>query len=279
MKEIGQSLEKIENPEMKDFSSKLENANKSFWSLFDDDFKDFNNNKDILEEKGMAVEERPVPTDEILYIKGLPSYSNKERVVLHETTQESESNESSGDGEDNTYPPNSEVRIDGERYRTDDNGKPHAKYNAETKQWELIPNNEYTVSGYTYRTNEKGEIIHAEGFLRLKSHEGRKAINDDVANMKEGDDKGHLIADMFDGSNHMDNLVPMDMHLNRSEYKKMEERLAKALAEGKEVSVDIEVEYDENGRPKTFIVTTIIDGEVEVHVFSNDSESEGEMNE
>lgn len=173
---------------------------------------------------------------------------------------------------DTAHPANSEVNIDGERYRTDDNGQPHMKYNSETGTWELLPNIEYTVNGYTYETNEKGQIIRVYGKIHMKEHEGRKPLNDDVPNMQEGDDRGHLIADQFDGSNRLDNLVPMDMHLNRGAYKKMEDDISKAKAEGKEVDIDIEVKYDDSGRPTEFLVKVTIDGETEIHVFNNESQ-------
>mgnify|MGYP003269358978 FL=1 len=178
-------------------------------------------------------------------------------------------------GEKNTdisYPSNSEVTINNERYRTDDNGQPHMKYNSEAGTWEILPNIEYTINGYTYETNEKEEILHVHGTIHMKEHEGRKPLNDDVPNMQEGDDRGHLIADQFGGSNRLDNLVPMDMHLNRGEYKKMEESIAKAKTEGKEVNIDIGIKYDESGRPTKFQVSVTINGETEVHVFSNESQ-------
>lgn len=43
------------------------------------------------------------------------------------------------------------------------------------------------------------------------------------------DDGGHLIANIFKGSGEIDNLVPMNATLNRSEYKTLENTWKNAL--------------------------------------------------
>ena len=154
----------------------------------------------------------------------------------------------------NNLEPNSYCIVNGERVRTDDNGKIHMKYNPDTKIYELLPNNTYEVNGYRYETDDKGRIIKVEGQLKLKE-EKRSVINTNVKDMKDGDERGHLIGDQFGGSNLVDNLVPMGFDVNRSDYKKLEEKLAKEVADGKDVYVNMRVEYgDDTNRPSKFTV-------------------------
>ena len=151
----------------------------------------------------------------------------------------------------------------------DDNGNPYKVNN------ELVPSNEYEINGYKYSTDEFGRIENVSGELRLTERPGRMTINesmDDIGkgDAKDTDDKGHLIGDRFDGSNKLENLVPMDSNLNRGEFKAMENQWAKALEDGKEVNVSITPEYSgDSFRPDSFIVKYTIDGETSVKVFEN----------
>ncbi|MFT8341794.1 MAG: DNA/RNA non-specific endonuclease [Clostridium beijerinckii] len=162
---------------------------------------------------------------------------------------------------------NTSYEIDGNTYETDDNGKTYKK------DGELLPNTDYEINGYKYETDDKGRIISAEGTLHL-SDTGRKTINEDNVggeDKRETDDRGHLIADRFDGSNKIENLVPMDSNLNRGDFKKIENLLADALADGKEATLKVEPQYDgDSKRPSSFVVTYSIDGEEKVVVFSNE---------
>ena len=75
-----------------------------------------------------------------------------------------------------------------------------------------------------------------------------------------GDHGGHLIAQIFGGSGELDNLVAMDAIVNNSNYKIVENKWKKALQEGKEVQVTIDLVYDgTNKRPKEFNINYIID--------------------
>lgn len=162
------------------------------------------------------------------------------------------------------------VDENGDKYKTDDNGNPYQKYNSETVKWELMPNTKYEINGYEYETDEYGHIILAEGKLTPTERESRKTITTDVEDKKDTDDKGHLIGDRFDGDNDIGNLLPMDANLNRGEFKKLENELAKAVAEGKEVYIKIEPQYEgDSKRPVSFKVTYTIDGETFEKVFEN----------
>lgn len=169
------------------------------------------------------------------------------------------------------YESNSYVTIDGERYRTDDNGNIYQKRNLETGTYECLPNTQYELNGYSYETDSSERIVHAGGTLKEKNHEGRPTINDNVYGMKDTDEKGHLIGDQFEGSNLNGNLVAMDFDVNRSDYKKLEEKLAKYVNEDhKTTTVSIDVKYDgESSRPSGFIVKYTVDGETFKEKFNN----------
>lgn len=68
------------------------------------------------------------------------------------------------------------------------------------------------------------------------------------------DDRGHLIADMFNGDNSIANIVPMDSKVNRSgAFHQIETTLMNWLQEGGRASGAIEVTYNGPlGRPESF---------------------------
>ena len=168
--------------------------------------------------------------------------------------------------------PKAEV-VDGITYYYDDNGKLYRVGN------ELHANTTYEMNGYKYKTDDQGRIISAEGILHLKDREGRLPIKDSIENIgrgdqQEGDDRGHLIGDQFDGSNGLENMVPQDANINRNDFKNFENELAKEVKDGKEVKVKIEPVYDgDSRRPSAIVVTYSIDGEESVRVFPNGQEA------
>lgn len=167
--------------------------------------------------------------------------------------------------------PHQEVK-DGKTYYYDDNGELYRVGN------ELKPNSEYEINGYKYKTDEKGRIISAEGKLHLKERAGRLPIRDSIEDIgkgdeQEGDDRGHLIGDQFDGSNGLENMIPQDADINRNDFKNFENELAKEVQEGKDVRVKVELVYDgDSRRPSAIVVTYSIDGEESVRVFPNGKE-------
>lgn len=144
---------------------------------------------------------------------------------------------------------------------------------------ELIPNNEYTINGYKYTTDDMGRITSAEGQVSLRSRD-RQIIKDGMEAIGKGsqrdtDDRGHLIADSLNGSNGLENIVPMDRELNRGAFKKLEYRLADAAGNGCEVSYRVEPRYsDDSHRPSSFVVTDVIDGETTITVFRNEGKAD-----
>lgn len=141
---------------------------------------------------------------------------------------------------------------------------------------ELVADNKYTLNGYTYKTDSNGRVSEASGKLRLKDKDrDRKSIKDPMDVIGKGDelptdDRGHLIADRFDGANCLGNLIPQDMHINRSDYNKLETEWARALDNNSEVEVIVEVVYNKKSQRPTHInVVYNIDGEVFYQGFKN----------
>lgn len=168
------------------------------------------------------------------------------------------------------YKPNSNVTIAGKRYRTDDLGRIYQTKDPKTNEYRLLPNIEYNLNGYHYKTDKYGRIISASGTLGKKMHDGRKTINDSVKGMHKKDERGHLLADQFDGSNLSGNLVAMRFDLNRNDYKRMEEKWAEYLKNNKSVDVDIEMKYRMgSNRPYLISVKYTVDGELFKETFMN----------
>ena len=137
----------------------------------------------------------------------------------------------------------------------------------------LKPNIEYSTGeyGYQYETDENGRISSFKtDNLQLTEREDRLPHNSQTFDKGEFDDAGHLFGDRFGGSPELDNLVSQDSHINRSEYKAMENEWADAIRNGSHVEVSGEVGYDSDShRPSSFDVFYSIDDEVYEKSFTN----------
>ena len=151
----------------------------------------------------------------------------------------------------------------------DDNGNLYRTGN------KLVPNNEYEINSYNYKTDSNGRIIQVTGKLHIKEREGRLPIRDTIEDIGKGeqlagDDRGHLLADQFDGSNGLENMIPQDANVNRSDFKQLEYELSCAVKHGNNVYVLIEPIYDGYSyRPEALVVNYTIDGTEDFRVFPN----------
>ena len=130
----------------------------------------------------------------------------------------------------------------------------------------------YESKGYYYQTDELGRIKAAQGDLRLEvgKRNNRDQLKAGYEDRLPNDHGGHLIARIFGGSGELDNLVAMDAIVNTSKYRKVENQWQKALKEGKEVQVTIDIVYDgANKRPIKFNVNYVIDKEKATESFLN----------
>ena len=117
---------------------------------------------------------------------------------------------------------------------------------------------------YNYETDSLGriEVFQADD-LKLTERTDRLTYNPNTPGKLPGDHAGHLAGDRFGGSPYLDNLVSQSSDINLSQYKKIENQWAKAIAEGIKVQTQVNVRYQgNNSRPFKFIIDYIIDGEL-----------------
>ncbi|PPI68020.1 DNA/RNA non-specific endonuclease [Rathayibacter iranicus] len=137
----------------------------------------------------------------------------------------------------------------------------------------LLPNVRYRASApgtnhrYVYETNADG-LIERVTVANLFLKTARKRFR----NMRltpgrlRGDDAGHLIADMFDGSPALENLVSQAKSVNRgagSKWTAMERDWRDALTDVPPrtvTNIEIKVLYDDTNRPTAFEIEYEIDG-------------------
>lgn len=158
------------------------------------------------------------------------------------------------------YAPNSKVDVDGVKCFTDDSGRIYRK------EGNLLAENKYEINGYSYQTDSEGRIASVSGQLHLKTEEERLPIRGSLHTIGRGyelktDERGHLIGDIFGGGNDMGNIVDMDGNVNRSAYKKLENKWRKELESGSSVEVKIKPIYEgDSARPSQFAIVDVIDG-------------------
>ena len=243
--------------------------------------KDTDTDKDIAEKKGELNKDIAKAKESIFpdFFKDIKLASNTE--TKHENTDKVKHN--SGNKDDIFPDFFKEIKLVGvdftgesvqndanelKRY-FDDNGNMYRNGD------DLLPNNKYEINGYNYETDDKERITSVEGKLYIKDREERLTIKDSIetigkGDQKEGDDRGHLIGDRFNGSNGLENMIPQDADINRKDYRNFENELAKEVKDGKEVYVKIEVIYSEDSRrPEALVVNYSIDGKESMRVFTN----------
>ena len=128
----------------------------------------------------------------------------------------------------------------------------------------LKPNVRYQAGEYEYlyQTDDLGRLQEWESQdLQLTQRNERLPHAGGTPGKLKGDHAGYLAGDRFGGSPELDNLVSQLQGVNLSDYKKLENQWAKALKEGKRVSVQVRVNYvGDSLRPSSFDVTYFIDG-------------------
>lgn len=158
MNEFGQSLEKFERPEIKDLSSQLEEADKLFWSLFDDDYEGPVKSAEELEEVYMPVEDEeksnlkdhPVPIADDLQFEKLPQSRNLKDLQLpmeKQVVADTDKPEPNDEPEKKSPIQN---KIDGLQREAEVRGELEKKYPAEEG---------YEIVSEVYLRDEDGNIV------------------------------------------------------------------------------------------------------------------------
>ncbi len=114
----------------------------------------------------------------------------------------------------------------------------------------LLPNLCYHLEGQTYYTDGYGRICKVVfDELKLKPNRPRLDILNSMQEIGKGDalpgdQRGHLIADRFNGNNTLANIVPMTANANQGEVVAIENIWAECLRNGGHVSGTIEISYN-----------------------------------
>ncbi|SUN81262.1 Uncharacterised protein [Streptococcus infantis] len=128
----------------------------------------------------------------------------------------------------------------------------------------LRPNIRYQAGEfeYIYQTDELGRLTNWDAEeLHLTERTKRLPHDSKSPGKLSGDQAGHMAGDRFGGSPGKDNVVSQLRKVNLSDYKKLENQWAKALEEGKDVSVSVKLNYvGDSLRPDSFEVFYKIDG-------------------
>ena len=132
-----------------------------------------------------------------------------------------------------------------------------------------IPKNTtYSVKGYVengakYTTDEYARIKEFSANLRKTNANprGSNGVEQKIGHQMECGVGGHLIGNQFGGTGGYENLVPMSASVNSGAYKALENKWAKALKDGKNVSVSGKILYSGSSSvPVEFIINYFIDG-------------------
>lgn len=152
--------------------------------------------------------------------------------------------------------------------KTDDNGRIYTN-----EDGDLLPNLEVVIDGNIYKTDENGRVIEVVSIPRPTPTNTRdtdaqaRAGGDD---RQPGDQGGHIVGRDMGGDSGDVNLIAMDARINQSDYKRMENDIKKAEAEGKDVSVKTEITYNgDSERPDKIVTTVTVDGRDTVYTFDN----------
>ena len=128
----------------------------------------------------------------------------------------------------------------------------------------LRPNIRYQAGEfeYIYQTDDLGRLTNWDAEeLHLTERTKRLPHDSKSPGKLSGDQAGHMAGDRFGGSPRKDNVVSQLRKVNLSDYKKLENQWAKALEEGKDVSVNVKLNYvGDSLRPDSFDVRYTIDG-------------------
>lgn len=140
---------------------------------------------------------------------------------------------------------------------------------------DLCKSTTYYLNGYKYKTDSKGRTVLAIAENLKRDNNPRLTITDSMETIahnsqKTGDQRFHIIGDMFGGDNSMANLVPVKGSINQGAYKEMEMLWKQALENGQHVNVEVKLVYSNSFRPDKLIVHYCIDkGSVVDKVFQN----------
>lgn len=162
-----------------------------------------------------------------------------------------------------------------DKQTTDDNGKPYRIGD------ELKENNSFVRNGYTYTTDKQGRTISVSGKLTINEEgQANRKMSDSIEIIGKGyqkatDDRGHLIGHQFNGPDSLENLVPQDAKINRGNYKRLEDHLAKLLKKDYDITVNIVSVYSQRSyRPDAIFYFYTVNDNAFTVLFPNEETEE-----
>ncbi|RRD95856.1 hypothetical protein EII17_01925 [Clostridiales bacterium COT073_COT-073] len=145
------------------------------------------------------------------------------------------------------------------------------------KQDEISINMEYEKNGNKYYLDDKSRIIKCKAKPQY-TEDGVRNIKEQIEaggnERRNDDDGGHIVGRVLGGAEGLENLVPMRRTINRGDYKKMENEISHGLKEGKEVELEVQLQYkDDSGRPSKIMANYTIEDKVVQVKFENEPNS------
>jgi hypothetical protein len=99
---------------------------------------------------------------------------------------------------------------------------------------------------FTYRTDHLGRVTHATATLTtIDLHHPRdRTAQRHLPDKNPDDHAGHLFARIFQGPATTINLTPMHANINQSTYRRLENSWARAIRNGQDVQVSVDLTYE-----------------------------------
>ncbi len=151
--------------------------------------------------------------------------------------------------------------------RRDDNGVPYLQ------NGELMPEVTYVLNGSVYKTDSLGRIVYCRYTPQCTPENPRDPnaqLQAGGQDRRPGDQGGHIVGRDLNGDGGAGNMVAMDSRINQSDYKRMENDVKSALADGKDVAVTTRFSYTGDSKRPDIITTTVTtDHKDTVYKFDN----------
>lgn len=136
---------------------------------------------------------------------------------------------------------------------------------------------DYERNGSKYYLDDKSRIV----CCKASPHYTEDGIRSQKDQMEAGgderradDDGGHIVGRVLGGAEGAENLVPMRRTINRGDYKKMENEIARSAKDGKEITMEVQMQYqDDSTRPSAIVANYKIEDRAVEAKFDNETNS------
>lgn len=146
------------------------------------------------------------------------------------------------------------------------------KTKIKTTGLELVPNIEVVKGNFSTVIDDFGRPVLSKIKDVVVKEEGRETLSNKLkdAAYKDGDERGHIIADSLGGPSGKENIVPQSFDVNRSQFAQLENLVKDLKNEGHTVDYEIKTNYiGSEKRPSSFEPTITVDGEVYTDIPDN----------